>query len=428
MKTRYSHKLLSLIALFMILGISVTTYYTISREQKLIAEIGVDEAEHTTHMTFEALHASMVNGGGRAGNRAIVQNLAKDSDDIEEIRIIHGPGIDKQYGAEADEGVTDELDAEGLTGKEIQKIIEHRDGTRSARFVKPFVVTKECLGCHTGTVGDVNGAISVTVSLKEYDKAISDMTFKTIVAGIVITIVSLILCAIFVFRVSIKPINELQKAASIIGSGDLDHRINIRGGLEINQLVDEFNSMAEKLKARTEEMHLLNKQLEKLSITDGLTGAFNHRHFYLKLEEEIMRSARYHKTFSIILMDVDHFKRYNDTYGHLNGDIALKTVANSIRNSIRSSDLLARYGGEEFAVILAETEKSHAMELAERIRADVEASTITFNDDAPGEKVTISLGVATFPDDARLGLDLIRQADEALYKAKETGRNNVKSA
>jgi len=155
---------------------------------------------------------------------------------------------------------------------------------------------------------------------------------------------------------------------------------------------------------------------------DALTGLANHRHFWESLEVEVERSSRYQRPFSVVMLDIDHFKNYNDTYGHLAGDGALEGVAQVIANGCRSSDLAGRYGGEEFAIILPETERDGASTFAEKIRASIEGARFADGDQT---ELTASLGVATYPTDGATATDLLQSADTRLYKAKADGRNRV---
>jgi diguanylate cyclase (GGDEF)-like protein/PAS domain S-box-containing protein len=169
----------------------------------------------------------------------------------------------------------------------------------------------------------------------------------------------------------------------------------------------------------TEEKRL-EEELRRLSTTDGLTGLFNRRHLDESLEKEFHRSVRTQSPLSVIMFDVDHFKKFNDTHGHDQGDRVLQVVAKTLRDALRKYDLPCRYGGEEFVGILPNTSAEGAFSVAERLRLDVEAAVVD------GLTVTISLGVATFPD---LTLDtpegLIEAADAALYRSKEGGRNRT---
>ena len=167
----------------------------------------------------------------------------------------------------------------------------------------------------------------------------------------------------------------------------------------------------------------MSEELKMLSMTDPLTGLFNRRYFRERLFEEVERVKRHGECFSAFLIDIDDFKTFNDRFGHAFGDEVLKGVSRTIRDAVRSMDVVARYGGEEFAVILPHTNKKDAFIIAERIREDVEEYKKMVK--AFKEWPTISLGVAEFPNDANDIDDLINKADSAMYHAKRTGRNRV---
>lgn len=166
-----------------------------------------------------------------------------------------------------------------------------------------------------------------------------------------------------------------------------------------------------------------NSYLHTLSITDGLTKAYLRRYFLFRLEEEVKRVRRYGGGISVLMIDLDFFKKINDTYGHQAGDKVLKKFVEIVKGISRSTDLIARYGGEEFAILATETSRDGAIIYAERIRSSVENHE--FEIGATKIKVTVSLGVASYPVDASKQNDLIAKADEMLYKAKEGGRNRV---
>lgn len=175
------------------------------------------------------------------------------------------------------------------------------------------------------------------------------------------------------------------------------------------------------------KIEILNKTLEQQAMQDGLTGLANRRHFDYTLTTELTRASRDATPLSLIMMDVDHFKLYNDSYGHLKGDECLKNIAGAVRSSLnRPSDLAARYGGEEFGVILPNTDASGALVIAEQIRASVRQLEIEHRKNTSG-LVTISLGVSTWNRTNRMPLasDLIESADNALYESKNTGRDRV---
>jgi diguanylate cyclase (GGDEF)-like protein len=165
------------------------------------------------------------------------------------------------------------------------------------------------------------------------------------------------------------------------------------------------------------------QEMEKLATIDGLTQVPNHRHFQTLLNQQIEVASRYGQKIGLMLFDIDHFKIFNDTYGHAIGDLVLKEVARSAGGAIRSSDVLARYGGEEFVVLMPQTDTAGAMLSAERVRAAVEAMAIPH--DGKTLKVTISIGVCLFPDMAGVKQDFIDGADKAMYFSKKSGRNRV---
>ncbi len=173
------------------------------------------------------------------------------------------------------------------------------------------------------------------------------------------------------------------------------------------------------------ENALTHQEVERLSITDGLTGVFNRSYITERMEAEFARAQRYHSELSLLMIDVDHFKQINDHYGHQVGDQALIAVADALRRTMRGSDLLGRYGGEEFVVLLPQTGGTDGQVTAEKVRQTIEQLRLSA---LGGQPVTVSIGLAAYPDDIGSLDDLIRKADEALYRAKAEGRNRVITA
>lgn len=166
------------------------------------------------------------------------------------------------------------------------------------------------------------------------------------------------------------------------------------------------------------------KMLLKEAVTDGLTDLYDHKYLMLRLEEEMERSRRYLRPISLLMIDIDHFKFYNDTFGHTEGDKALIELAKTFKSLSRKADTVARYGGEEFVIVLPETKKDGALILAHRLRKCVESLKLQ-----KGKGITISIGIG-FCDGSNKELsseDFITLADEALYRAKANGRNRVES-
>ncbi len=167
----------------------------------------------------------------------------------------------------------------------------------------------------------------------------------------------------------------------------------------------------------------LYQQVQESAIHDGLTGLLVRRYFLERLEEEVQRSGRRHSSLVFLMVDLDHFKEVNDRYGHLVGDVVLREVAHLIRRSVREIDLVGRFGGEEFSVVLPEADQSLGVQIADRIRQTVEQTVIPAYDEQV--RVTVSIGVSLLPHNAPLVDSLIEQADRAMYRAKELGRNQT---
>ena len=189
-------------------------------------------------------------------------------------------------------------------------------------------------------------------------------------------------------------------------------------------LLDMNRVLEARISERTHELAEANSRLAQLAVTDGLTGLFNHRHFHERLGLEVERSVRNGLPLSLLMLDVDRFKQFNDAHGHPRGDQVLRQVAQLMTQGRRANDFCARYGGEEFCVVLVDTPKLVAAKVAERLRERVAEHRFTASGE-PKMQLSISVGVATFPDDAQSAEELIRTADSALYAAKHAGRNCV---
>jgi len=190
-------------------------------------------------------------------------------------------------------------------------------------------------------------------------------------------------------------------------------------------LMDYFTNLHQKIdNPKIIELDVFEKTLLS-AITDGLTGLYNHRYFQDRLEEEIERSQRYGQPTGLLMIDLDDFKRYNDANGHIAGDVLLAEISKILRKTVRKVDVVARYGGEEFAVILPATKRKGAMIIASRLCQKVASSHFPNMDVMPRKMVTISVGLAVHPEDAKDKDRLTDMADKALYHAKKAGKNQV---
>ena len=229
--------------------------------------------------------------------------------------------------------------------------------------------------------------------------------------------------AYYLAQLVVRPLDRLTAAAAVVASGDLAVELPRTGGGEVGYLTDVFNFMVGRLREGREELQAANRELERLSVTDALTGLCNRRLLLQTMVHETQRSKRTRQPFGVLMLDIDAFKAFNDAYGHQAGDRALVMVAQVLRESVRVLDTVARYGGEEFVVVLPETDLAGAADTAERIRSAIETRRLALGEQ--DVSVTLSIGVAEFPTDGAAVDLIIGSADRALYLAKEGGRNRV---
>jgi diguanylate cyclase (GGDEF)-like protein len=211
-----------------------------------------------------------------------------------------------------------------------------------------------------------------------------------------------------------KPFEDLDQISGVVSRA-----------IEKISLSRQNKQLIKNLEQANLELEVSKEVFRDMAIRDGLTGLFNHREFRHILDKEITRADRYTRPLCLIMLDVDHFKVYNDNNGHPEGDILLKALGEILLDRIRDVDTAARYGGEEFALLLPETDREKGRIVAEDIRNCLENSPFKGRESQPLGKVTVSLGVAEFPGDGADSKSLIKKADEALYRAKNAGRNLV---
>ncbi len=276
---------------------------------------------------------------------------------------------------------------------------------------------------------DLNWGVVAEIETREAYAESAQIIYLTLVM-VVGLLLGIGLPAYILGMTIVRPLDRLTRGAAKVAAGDLDVDLPVVGRGEVGYLTQAFNRMVARLRKSREELAAINqvlseknKELHELSVKDGLTGLHNRRHLMETLASEAARAERHRHPFAVLMIDLDHFKQYNDTLGHLAGDRLLVRIAEIFRESIRAVDYAARYGGEEFLVMLPESTPEAAMEVAERIRARVAADTCGGTHETG--RVTVSIGVAVFPKSGNTAEALIARADEALYEAKRRGRNRV---
>jgi diguanylate cyclase (GGDEF)-like protein len=287
--------------------------------------------------------------------------------------------------------------------------------------------------------GPFSGYVAATVPATVAYQSLEDARVRLLKVGIPAVLI-LFLLTFLLARAMRRPILLLSEGAQRVSAGDLDVHLPVRGHDELGELTRAFNEMARRIREgrqRLEEardeltdtneiLKAANLRLEELAITDGLTGLYNRRHFQETLDREMQRAEQEGFSLSLLLLDLDHFKQYNDRWGHTEGDAELRRVAAQVLKTIRSTDTAFRYGGEELAVLLPSCPKGQAVKIADKIRVAVRTGT-----QRPGRfggRTTVSIGVATFPEDGRVARGYVDTADAALYMAKAQGRDRVVAA
>jgi diguanylate cyclase (GGDEF)-like protein len=215
----------------------------------------------------------------------------------------------------------------------------------------------------------------------------------------------------------IKPFEDIELVVALVNRA-----------AEKVRLSRENRALLQALMKKLKDLERINAFLQNLAAKDGLTGLYNHQYFHEAAAKEIARCKRYGGVFSVLFLDIDHFKKYNDTHGHPDGDRVLKKMAQLLSSRFRESDVIARYGGEEFVALLPATNKPKAMVCAEDVRKLVAEYPFEGGESQPLGFVSVSIGLATYPEDGIIVNAILKSADDALYQAKKNGRNRVSAA
>jgi len=288
-------------------------------------------------------------------------------------------------------------------------------GGASAEYVDPGGTPM--VGTSTGVPGLSWAVVAQIPTAEAYAQVTQLRNSAFLLVSVLLVVVGLI--AYGLGSVIVRPLVRLTAGAGAVAAGDLSVDLPVSGRGEVRYLTQVFNDMVGRLRQSMQELDARNRELERLSVTDLLTGLHNRRFLLEAFDKEIRRSDRNERPFCVLMIDVDRFKQYNDTYGHLAGDEVLKGMGKVIPDATRDLDVVARYGGEEFVVLLPQCELSNAVLAGERIRTRLARESFD------GRKVTISVGAAEFPMHGDTAAGVIAAADEALYEAKRLGRDQV---
>jgi diguanylate cyclase (GGDEF)-like protein len=299
------------------------------------------------------------------------------------------------------------------------------------------------------------GTATAEVDLGYLDARIQTMTQRIVLGSALMSAFGALCLSVLMSTSVMRPIEQLSRTALRVSRGDLTARVpHSRGKDELVVLARVFNEMVQAIQGQTAQLETevknrteqlsntnaelarantklaeANEQLEQLANTDPLTALANRRSFQETLSFELRRSKRTHSPLSVLMIDVDHFKTYNDANGHPAGDQVLVQIAKILRETLRNTDVVSRYGGEEFTILLPDTAAEPAKAVAQKLRDTVRSYPFPgAGESQPEGRVTISIGVATAPEDGDTTISIVIAADRALYVAKGLGRDQVSAA
>lgn len=291
------------------------------------------------------------------------------------------------------------------------KLVFRRDDINEQEAARLFNQFDYHLGLASTEVMHHHQEINQTIINKRenVDKYLKEVRFSSAVIIAIAFVVSGIIIIFFIRNVLV-PLQVIEEGANQFGQGDFSRRIEINSRNELGKLAATFNSMANKL--------------EDIATRDSLTNLLNKKAVLKVLDSELVRARRHDATLSLMMLDLDYFKKINDTYGHQAGDNVLVTACGLIEKYVRGIDHVGRYGGEEIVIVLPDTSETESIEIAERIRRCLASTPIAVSE-SEFENITVSIGIAIFPNDGIDQDDLLKNADQAMYQAKGAGRNQV---
>lgn len=280
------------------------------------------------------------------------------------------------------------------------------------------------------------GTLVARFSLTHLTNRLETLKLTVVALSALSALLGWIVSVFLLDRLVVRPVRRLADMAQRLGEGELDIRTAYRRGDEVGDLGAALNTMARRLETYTEGLELAvrertadleaaNQELERLATTDGLTGLRNHRFFQETLEFELDRAGRAPRPLTLLMLDVDHFKSFNDTHGHPAGDELLKRLARAVEGRLRRTDIVARYGGEELAIVLLDTDAAGGERIANDLAKVIREIDLPGVEAQPLGHLSASIGLASYPRDAADRATLIRRADAALYAAKHGGRDQV---
>lgn len=382
-------------------------HLSLSQQKRLIQQQQNARYEALTQALAVAVPPALASGD-RAMPEMLCQRIRTSDPDLEYVVVYRDDGhivfADYEHGGSA----LKRMLAEDLPARKFISQIERASDTTPGKVFALSVPVR--------LAGGQQGRLAAGFSLRAVaatSSGLRQMLFVWFASALIVGILG----ALLVARTVTTQISALTEGACRVMSGDLTVQVPVRSSDDVGVLTSTFNRLVQQI--RDDQRQLLQR-----ANTDSLTVLYNHRFFQERLSEEIKRAERHRREVSLLMLDIDHFKTFNDEQGHPNGDTALKEVSSILRQCVRDIDVVGRYGGEEFAVILPECSIDDAFDSAERIRLAVQRHCFYGKHDEP-VPLTVSLGVANYPCHSQEREGLIFAADVALYQSKSLGRNKV---
>lgn len=382
-------------------------HFSLKFQRQALLDEKHDAFETVTQLLSVALQPSLENNSLELSEQ-LANQLRKSNADLEYFILSDGQGK-TLFAASKRKPVTQEQrDLLGDSARRVMSYALSVTGLNTDEIYRTSIPVR--------LAGDDAGNLNVGFSMRGVNETLEGLQ-QTLLACFAVAMIVGIFVTLALAKNLTSGIGALYTGAEKVMGGDLKVQVEVKSQDEIGELARMFNRMVVQLGED-------KAKLERRANTDSLTGLYNHRFFQERVAEEIKRAQRHSRPISIIMLDLDHFKNFNDTHGHPAGDGALVAVSNLIKQTVREIDVVGRYGGEEFAVLMPECDLEDALQTAERLRINIQRHCFQGKD---GEIVpmTASLGVAAFPNHSQEREGLIFAADIALYQSKTLGRNKV---
>ncbi|GAB4120950.1 MAG: hypothetical protein Fur0040_00620 [Sideroxydans sp.] len=410
--------LLILSALSMVLAAMLILGLSGAMRDRAVHDLAREDARQTSQLVFQSLYSAMRRGWNKQDVQEIIVRLNRSFPDLR-IAVYRGDIVVQQFGAIAGEApqVARDADLSAALADGQERLLV--SGHATIRYLYPVKAEAECLVCHTRSqVGAVHGVIDITYPVGKLKVSFGSL-FNTVLGYTLVIIALAFLLLYFKLRyLVVLPLADLVGVMREIASDmNFTRRVVADHPLtELRHLADYFNDLLKTVQD-------YNERLEKLASHDPLTGLFNRRKFEDYLRYEIVRSARHHRRFALIMVDLDNFKAINDTYGHPMGDMVLKELAGRLTDGVRKGDLVARLGGDEFAILLPETDAEAGFKVAHKLHQ----ALAEHDCELPVGKIhcTASFSLVSYPEDGTSAEEIYSAMDVVLYRAKTQGKNQV---